>query len=441
MPPRPARTSRCLRPIPAPSSMRCRKRRRPAALPSSPGDWRADDLAGAALAIGALAGEDAVTFAAAARAHGVPVNIVDTPALSTFSFGSIVNRSPVVIGIATDGAAPVLGQAIRAKIEALLHPALGAWAAAAQRLRAHRQGAAADGTGSPQPMAQVCRPRTCGTRRADRAGLARPRLFRLPQLRIGGPGRRRTGRSGAAHTEGAARAAVGGCHPVRPAGEPGDPGAGAPRGEAHAGRQGRRRRLLPAGRHQPADGGPGARRQARGAAQGRRSHGVRPRRRGACRLPRRRCCRGGHSGHHGSARRRGAAADPLDRPAPHPPGAARHGARGGRRRSGARLAEPCRSLDHHGLLHERADLRRHAAQADRGRARPRHPGARRLRRDDAAEQACRLRRDGSARSARCLGVAAALPHTRRKRPCRSAARTRPPAITRPWRGPWRSPRR
>jgi uroporphyrin-III C-methyltransferase/precorrin-2 dehydrogenase/sirohydrochlorin ferrochelatase len=99
--------------------------------------WRADELAGAALAIGALAGEDAVAFAAAARAHGVPVNIVDTPALSTFSFGSIVNRSPVVIGIGTDGAAPVLGQAIRAKVEALLHPALGAWAAAAQRLRAN----------------------------------------------------------------------------------------------------------------------------------------------------------------------------------------------------------------------------------------------------------------------------------------------------------------
>ena len=55
--------------------------------------WRADELAGAALAIGALAGEDAVAFAAAARAHGVPVNIVDTPALSTFSFASIVNRS------------------------------------------------------------------------------------------------------------------------------------------------------------------------------------------------------------------------------------------------------------------------------------------------------------------------------------------------------------
>jgi uroporphyrin-III C-methyltransferase/precorrin-2 dehydrogenase/sirohydrochlorin ferrochelatase len=98
--------------------------------------WRAGDLAGAALAIGALAGEEAQSFAAVARRHGVPVNIVDTPELSTFSFGCIVNRSPVVIGIGTDGAAPVLAQAIRGKIEALLHPALGAWAAAARRLRA-----------------------------------------------------------------------------------------------------------------------------------------------------------------------------------------------------------------------------------------------------------------------------------------------------------------
>jgi uroporphyrin-III C-methyltransferase/precorrin-2 dehydrogenase/sirohydrochlorin ferrochelatase len=98
--------------------------------------WCEGDLAGASLAIGALDGAAADAFAAAARRHGVPVNIVDTPSLSDFSFGTIVNRSPVVVGISTGGAAPVLGQAIRAKIEALLHPALGAWAAAVQRLRA-----------------------------------------------------------------------------------------------------------------------------------------------------------------------------------------------------------------------------------------------------------------------------------------------------------------
>jgi uroporphyrin-III C-methyltransferase / precorrin-2 dehydrogenase / sirohydrochlorin ferrochelatase len=97
--------------------------------------WQSDDLRGASLAVGALVGEQAEALATAAREHGVPVNIVDAPDISTFSFGTIVNRSPVVIGISTAGVAPVLGQAIRAKIEALLHPALAAWAAAAARLR------------------------------------------------------------------------------------------------------------------------------------------------------------------------------------------------------------------------------------------------------------------------------------------------------------------
>jgi uroporphyrin-III C-methyltransferase / precorrin-2 dehydrogenase / sirohydrochlorin ferrochelatase len=98
--------------------------------------WRESDLEGAAIAVGALTGERATAFAEAAGRAGVPVNIVDKPELSTFSFGTIVNRSPVVVGISTAGAAPVLGQAIRAKIEALLHPALAAWGAAARRLRA-----------------------------------------------------------------------------------------------------------------------------------------------------------------------------------------------------------------------------------------------------------------------------------------------------------------
>jgi uroporphyrin-III C-methyltransferase/precorrin-2 dehydrogenase/sirohydrochlorin ferrochelatase len=97
--------------------------------------WQSTDLAGAVIAVGALDSSEAQAFAAAARAEGVPVNIVDMPAASTFSFGTIVNRSPVVVGISTSGAAPVLAQAIRAKIEALLHPALSAWARAARRLR------------------------------------------------------------------------------------------------------------------------------------------------------------------------------------------------------------------------------------------------------------------------------------------------------------------
>ncbi len=74
-------------------------------------------------------------FAAAARAAGVPVNVIDRPAFCDFSFGAIVNRSPLVIGISTDGAAPVFGQAIRAKIEALIPKGFARWAEAARAWR------------------------------------------------------------------------------------------------------------------------------------------------------------------------------------------------------------------------------------------------------------------------------------------------------------------
>jgi len=95
------------------------------------------DFAGAALAIGAFDDEaPAVVFSARARAAGVPVNVVDRPALSDFSFGTIVNRSPLVVGISTDGAAPVFAQAIRAKIEAMIPQGFAAWADAARRWRA-----------------------------------------------------------------------------------------------------------------------------------------------------------------------------------------------------------------------------------------------------------------------------------------------------------------
>ncbi len=98
--------------------------------------WTADDLRGAAVAIGAFDDdESASAFAVAARATGVPVNVIDKPAFCDFAFGAIVNRSPLVIGISTDGAAPVFAQAIRAKLEALLPKGFASWAAAAARWR------------------------------------------------------------------------------------------------------------------------------------------------------------------------------------------------------------------------------------------------------------------------------------------------------------------
>ncbi|TMJ23877.1 MAG: uroporphyrinogen-III C-methyltransferase, partial [Alphaproteobacteria bacterium] len=83
--------------------------------------WNPVDLGGCALAVGDCDNDsDAAAFAAAARNSGVPVNVIDKPAFCDFTFGAIVNRAPLVIGISTDGAAPVFAQALRARLEMLL---------------------------------------------------------------------------------------------------------------------------------------------------------------------------------------------------------------------------------------------------------------------------------------------------------------------------------
>ncbi|MFD0986283.1 siroheme synthase CysG [Methyloligella solikamskensis] len=98
--------------------------------------WTSDGLEGAALAVADAADdEEAAAIVEAARKAGVPINVIDKPAFCQFQFGSIVNRSPAVIGISTAGAAPILGQAIRRRIETLLPPSLADWAKLAARLR------------------------------------------------------------------------------------------------------------------------------------------------------------------------------------------------------------------------------------------------------------------------------------------------------------------
>lgn len=101
-----------------------------------PRGWHEDDLADAALAIGDFSDRgEALRFIAAARAAGAPVNIIDQTDLCDFTFGTIVNRAPVVIAISTDGGAPMLGQSIRARIESVLPLGLSEWAKAALRWR------------------------------------------------------------------------------------------------------------------------------------------------------------------------------------------------------------------------------------------------------------------------------------------------------------------
>lgn len=60
-----------------------------------------------------------------AQARGVPVNVVDAPALCTFVMPAIVDRAPILVAISTAGASPVLARSLRGQIEALLPPGLG----------------------------------------------------------------------------------------------------------------------------------------------------------------------------------------------------------------------------------------------------------------------------------------------------------------------------
>jgi uroporphyrin-III C-methyltransferase/precorrin-2 dehydrogenase/sirohydrochlorin ferrochelatase len=79
------------------------------------------DLAGARLAIAAVDNEaEAARVSSAARAMGVPLNVVDRQELSSFITPSIVDRDPVVIAIGTEGTAPVLARRIKALLEPLL---------------------------------------------------------------------------------------------------------------------------------------------------------------------------------------------------------------------------------------------------------------------------------------------------------------------------------
>ena len=70
-----------------------------------------------------------------AQAAGVPVNVVDGPAASSFITPAIVDRDPILIGVSSAGTAPILARSIRAQLEALLPAELGRLARFADSFR------------------------------------------------------------------------------------------------------------------------------------------------------------------------------------------------------------------------------------------------------------------------------------------------------------------
>ncbi len=108
-------------------------RRAGAEVLARPG-FDAADLEGCAIAIGADAASATLeALSAAAQARGIPVNVVDQPALCSYITPSLVDRSPLMVAVGSGGAAPVLARLLRARIEAMVPPRYGALAALARR--------------------------------------------------------------------------------------------------------------------------------------------------------------------------------------------------------------------------------------------------------------------------------------------------------------------
>ena len=95
-----------------------------------------DDLDGCVLVIAATDDEPLnAQVSQDARQRGMPVNVVDAPALCSVIFPAIVDRSPLVIAVSSGGDAPVLARLIRAKLETWIPSTYGQLAGLAARFR------------------------------------------------------------------------------------------------------------------------------------------------------------------------------------------------------------------------------------------------------------------------------------------------------------------
>jgi uroporphyrin-III C-methyltransferase/precorrin-2 dehydrogenase/sirohydrochlorin ferrochelatase len=94
------------------------------------------DLDGARFVIAATDDRDVNRAVAdAADARGLPANVVDDLELSTGILPAIVDRSPVVIAISTQGTTPALARLIRERVESLVDESFGRLAAFCERWR------------------------------------------------------------------------------------------------------------------------------------------------------------------------------------------------------------------------------------------------------------------------------------------------------------------
>lgn len=89
------------------------------------GDPLTADLSNVIAVLCAGAGDIGHVMAARARAAGIPVNVMDEAAHSTFIFPAIIDRGDVVVAVGTGGTSPVVARRVRERIEAALPARIG----------------------------------------------------------------------------------------------------------------------------------------------------------------------------------------------------------------------------------------------------------------------------------------------------------------------------
>ena len=94
------------------------------------------DLEGFRLIVSATNNSDTNQLVAKTASElNILVNVVDNPALCSFIFPAIIDRSPVIAAVSSGGASPVLARLLRAKIETTIPPAFGKLAQLAEKFR------------------------------------------------------------------------------------------------------------------------------------------------------------------------------------------------------------------------------------------------------------------------------------------------------------------
>ena len=74
-----------------------------------------------------------------AKRRGIPVNVIDDPAASTFQVPASIRRGELILSVSTAGGSPALSRAIRIELEEMYPPAFGMWLERVSCLRVELQ--------------------------------------------------------------------------------------------------------------------------------------------------------------------------------------------------------------------------------------------------------------------------------------------------------------